>query len=170
MSAESRTLARESPIRPMYFEARITRISYTLGRSCDPLAKICLQGSCFGHHDVAYIKFQNDRRKVMTDFPFRPRHLQTGRSQMMITVWVSLIHFLIKTENSFQTVFLMNPIRMKPRTTSSVKIMRKIIQKSKRNRKRIGWSFFSSSVSSDSSDERSEWRNFVVSDGKPEEG
>ena len=39
MSAESRTLARESPIRPMYFEARITRISYTLGRSCDPLAK-----------------------------------------------------------------------------------------------------------------------------------
>ena len=31
MSAESRTLARESPIRPMYFEARITRISYTLG-------------------------------------------------------------------------------------------------------------------------------------------
>ena len=37
MSAESRTLARESPIRPMYFEARITRISYTLGRSCDPL-------------------------------------------------------------------------------------------------------------------------------------
>ena len=38
MSAESRTLARESPIRSMYFEARITRISYTLGRSCDPLA------------------------------------------------------------------------------------------------------------------------------------
>ena len=37
MSAESRTLARESPIRPMYFEARITRISYTLGWSCDPL-------------------------------------------------------------------------------------------------------------------------------------
>ena len=37
MSAESRTLARESPIRSMYFEARITRISYTLGRSCDPL-------------------------------------------------------------------------------------------------------------------------------------
>ena len=37
MSAESRTLARESLIRPMYFEARITRILYTLGRSCDPL-------------------------------------------------------------------------------------------------------------------------------------
>ena len=37
MTAESRTLAPESPIRPMYFEARITRISYTLGRSCDPL-------------------------------------------------------------------------------------------------------------------------------------
>ena len=37
MSAESRTLAQESPIRPMYFEARITRISYTLGRSSDPL-------------------------------------------------------------------------------------------------------------------------------------
>ena len=37
MSAESRTLARESPIRSVYFEARITRISYTLGRSCDPL-------------------------------------------------------------------------------------------------------------------------------------
>ena len=39
MSAESRTLALESPIRPMYFEARITRISYTLGRSCDPLVE-----------------------------------------------------------------------------------------------------------------------------------
>ena len=39
MSAESRTLARESPIRPMYFEARITRISYTLGWSCDPLGE-----------------------------------------------------------------------------------------------------------------------------------
>ena len=43
MSAESRTLARESPIRPMYFEARITRISYTLGRSCDPLGNIYLR-------------------------------------------------------------------------------------------------------------------------------
>ena len=38
MSAESRTLAPQSPTRLMYFEARITRISYTLGRSCDPLA------------------------------------------------------------------------------------------------------------------------------------
>ena len=38
MSIESRTLAPESPIRPMYFKARITRISYTLGNSyCDPL-------------------------------------------------------------------------------------------------------------------------------------
>ena len=45
MSAESRTLARESPIRPMYFEARITRISYTLGRSCDPLGFMYHRGS-----------------------------------------------------------------------------------------------------------------------------
>ena len=37
MTAKFRTLAPESPIGLRYFEARITRISYTLGRSCDPL-------------------------------------------------------------------------------------------------------------------------------------
>ena len=36
MSAESRTLAPETPKRPMYFQARITRISYTLGKSFNP--------------------------------------------------------------------------------------------------------------------------------------
>ena len=48
MTAESRTLAPESPIGLRYFEARITRISYTLGRSCDPLDRMrsnCDQGS-----------------------------------------------------------------------------------------------------------------------------
>ena len=49
MSAESRTLSPESPIRPMYFEATITRISYTLGRSCDPLASgRGLRAACSG--------------------------------------------------------------------------------------------------------------------------
>ena len=42
MTAESRTLEPESPIALRYFEARINRISYTIGGSWDPLG--CYNG------------------------------------------------------------------------------------------------------------------------------
>ena len=76
MTAESRTLAPESPIGLRYFEARITRISYTLGRSCDPLDRMrsnCDQGSFVVAVDR--YKLANRKKKKMLELTNRRGYL-----------------------------------------------------------------------------------------------